>query len=558
MKALLSMRILGVLFVLLVEKDAVGISTVRGVTDDLFRNQDNNQWYIDGVKLIEDNLKLKPNTNTAKSAILFLGDGMGISTITATRFLVGQSKGKQGEETVLSWELFPWTALAKTYAVNLQGTDSASSATAFLNGIKTNEGVLGVDESVKRKRCESLEAKKRVVSILTLAEEAGMSTGIVTTARVSHATPASAYAYSADRNWESDKDLKSKVLDDGTKCQDIAKQLVDFPHGNGMEVVFGGGRRKFLHQNQSDPEYPSKMGERLDGKDLIQQWLDKHENSKYVWNQTGFDQIDPQKVDHVIGLFEYSHMQYEVERPNDTAGEPSIKEMVDKAIKILKKNPKGYFLLVEAGRIDHGHHDGKAVKALNDAKAMNEAVENAMKLVDKETLITVTADHSHVFTIGGYPKRGNPVFGLIKQVDDQFTLSADGNPYTTLGYADGPGGLNGSRPNITSKDTADKDYLQQATVLLDYESHASEDVGIFAAGPGAYLFHGVVEQQYVFHVMDYALCLSESKQKSCERHFSRGGKPRTSSEAFVMAAPSLSTLFLTTALVFLQLFSSQN
>lgn len=80
-----------------------------------------------------------------------------------------------------------------------------------------------------------------------------------------------------------------------------AKQLVDFPHGNGMEVVFGGGRRKFLHQNQSDPEYPSKMGERLDGKDLIQQWLDKHENSKYVWNQTGFDQIDPRKVDHVIG-----------------------------------------------------------------------------------------------------------------------------------------------------------------------------------------------------------------------------------------------------------------
>ena len=69
------------------------------------------------------------------------------------------------------------------------------------------------------------------------------------------------------------------------------------------------------------------------------------------------------------------------------------------------------------------------------------------------------------------------MFGLIKQVDDQFTLSADGNPYTTLGYADGPGGLNGSRPNITSEDTAHKDYLQQATVLLDYESHASEDVG---------------------------------------------------------------------------------
>lgn len=87
-------------------------------------------------------------------------------------------------------------------------------------------GTLGVDESVQRKRCESLEAKKRVVSILTLAEEAGMSTGIVTTARVSHATPASAYAYSADRDWESDKDLKSKVLDDGTKCQDIGNLIL--------------------------------------------------------------------------------------------------------------------------------------------------------------------------------------------------------------------------------------------------------------------------------------------------------------------------------------------
>ena len=107
---------------------------------NIFRNQDDNSWYKEGVKLVEDNLKVKPNLNTAKSAILFLGDGMGITTITATRFLDGQQKGKTGEENVLSWEVFPWSALAKPYAVDLQGTDSASSATAFLNGIKTNEG----------------------------------------------------------------------------------------------------------------------------------------------------------------------------------------------------------------------------------------------------------------------------------------------------------------------------------------------------------------------------------------------------------------------------------
>ena len=81
-----------------------------------------------------------------------------------------------------------------------------------------------------------------------------------------------------------------------------ASQLVDFSYGNGIEVIFGGGRRKFLHQGQADPEYPGKKGERLDRKDLIQQWLDKHNNSRYVWNQAQFDQIDPEKVDHVIGM----------------------------------------------------------------------------------------------------------------------------------------------------------------------------------------------------------------------------------------------------------------
>lgn len=83
---------------------------------------------------------MKPNTKTAKNAILFMGDGMGITTVTAACILDGQLKGKTGEENVLSWEELPWTALAKTYAVDQQGPDSASSATAFLTGVKTDQG----------------------------------------------------------------------------------------------------------------------------------------------------------------------------------------------------------------------------------------------------------------------------------------------------------------------------------------------------------------------------------------------------------------------------------
>lgn len=103
-------------------------------------NQENNQWFKDGVKLIKDNMKKKPITHTAKNTIFFLGDGMSITTVTAARILAGQQMNQSGEENVLSWEHFPWTALSKTYNVNAQVADSAGTATAFLNGVKTNAG----------------------------------------------------------------------------------------------------------------------------------------------------------------------------------------------------------------------------------------------------------------------------------------------------------------------------------------------------------------------------------------------------------------------------------
>ena len=109
------------------------------VSGNILNNQDNNQWYKDGVNLIRKNLKLRQNKKTAKNAILFIGDGMGITTTTAARILDGQLKGKSGEEHVLSWEMFPWSGLAKTYSLDMQGADSAASATAFLNGVKTKD-----------------------------------------------------------------------------------------------------------------------------------------------------------------------------------------------------------------------------------------------------------------------------------------------------------------------------------------------------------------------------------------------------------------------------------
>ena len=87
--------------------------------------------------------------------------------------------------------------------------------------LKISLGVMGVDSSITRFYCSSLTEKRKAVSILTLAEKAGMSTGIVTTTRVTHATPGCAYAHTSDRNWESDADIKERAKDDGSKCKDI-------------------------------------------------------------------------------------------------------------------------------------------------------------------------------------------------------------------------------------------------------------------------------------------------------------------------------------------------
>jgi alkaline phosphatase len=163
---------------------------------------------------------------------------------------------------------------------------------------------------------------------------------------------------------------------------------------------------------------------------------------------------------------------------------------------------------VEAGRIDHAHHEGKAHIALRDTIEFSNAIKKAYEMTNpEETLILVTADHSHVFTIAGYPHRGNDILGLVKSVPgvdgDGTTLDLDKNnlPYTTLSYANGPGYRGGARPDLTLVDTKAFSFLQEATVPLGSETHAGEDVAIYASGPMAHFVHGSMEQNWIFHVM---------------------------------------------------------
>ncbi len=399
-------------------------------------------WREQGRAAVAAARALHPQRERARNAIVFIGDGMGVSTVTAARILAGQLRGESGEENALAFERLPYVALIKTYDTNQQVPDSAGTATAILTGVKTRAGVIDLDASAPLGVPSRPE--QRVRSLFEWAEERGVATGVVTTARLTHATPAAAYAHSPHRDWESDADLPAGASAAGER--DIARQFVELPVGDGVDVALGGGRAQFLPATARDPEYPDQRGRRADGRDLAGAWQSARPGRAYVWNRAQLFALDLAKTPQVLGLFEPSHMQYETDRARDRAGEPSLAEMTGIAIDRLARERKGYVLLVEAGRIDHGHHASSAYLALHDAVALSAAVDAALSRVNlRETLVVVTADHSHTFTLGGYPARGNPILGLVRGNDargepnGEPMLDATGRPYTTLGYANGPG-----------------------------------------------------------------------------------------------------------------------
>ncbi|PJK10013.1 alkaline phosphatase [Lysobacteraceae bacterium NML08-0793] len=462
----------------------------------------------------------------ARNVILFLGDGMSLTTVAAARILEGQRQGRPGEEQRLSWEDFPATALSRTYNTNAQTPDSAGTMSAIATGVKTRMGVLSIGQDAARNDCAAA-LKSPMLTLWQLAAASGMKTGVVSTTRLTHATPGATFAHSANRNWESDADLPEHARIAG--CIDIARQVMESNHGNGPDVMLGGGRSYFLPETQADPEYPEKQGRRKDGRNLVQTWLARHPGGVYVWNLEQLNQAATNAP--ILGLFEPSHMQYEHDRPNDKAGEPSLAEMTRAAIARLSQHKEGYVLLVEGGRIDHAHHAGNAYRALSDTVAMSDAVRVAVEMTSADdTLIMVTADHSHTLHFVGYPARGNPIMGKVRgsswEEGDpaEYALDGTGLPYTTLGYANGPGyaGANENapegpktagkmsrrwqpatqgRPNLTEVDTEHPDYLQEAMMPMTSETHGGDDVGVWARGPGSQAVRGNVEQNTLFHML---------------------------------------------------------
>lgn len=478
---------------------------------------DGNSWKQKAQDMLQKNLRKQMNVGQAKNVIIIVGDGMSMTTIAAARILKGQKAGRSGIGEQMVYENFPHVGLARTYATDKYVPDSASTATAFLCGVKTKYEAVGVDDNIVHSNCSSVRGTEvRCIAEWALAE--GKSVGLVTNMRVTHATPAPLYSHTADRWWEYDAKMKPG---DRSLCKDIARQLIEDYPGRNIQVILGGGRECFMPNTTFDPEYPDSpedgRGKRIDNRRLIELWkknkMQRKLKHKYVWNKKDFDKVDPNKVDYLLGLFEPAHL-YDVTDRNlknlSDFEEPTLAEMTLKAIQILSKNTKGFFLLVEGGLIDKRHHTGKAVRAVSEALDLEKSVEVALNNTSsKDTLLVVTADHSQGMIFAGYAYVGQNIFGIAEN------STIDNLPYTSLLYSTGPGYTGNGRQNITGIDTTNKDYRQQAAVPRKSVTHSGEDVAVYATGPMSHLFDGVFDQQYIAHAMAYAACIGGNKNH-CE------------------------------------------
>ncbi|XP_015608485.1 alkaline phosphatase 4 [Cephus cinctus] len=492
----------------------------RGSTD----YEDMSFWMKSGQEHLQRVLSLRNNENQAKNVIIFVGDGMGLSTVTAGRIFKGQAKGTTGEEYKLAFEKFPSSGLSKTYNVDKQVPDSAGTATAMFSGVKCRYKVIGLDGHAVYNECDAkINEKSKLTTIVDWAQESEKDTGFVTTTRITHATPGALYAHTNNRDWECDTSIPEKYKN---CAKDIARQLVEDAPGNNLKVIMGGGG-----QNMGLPIYQRNQSEtcvRSDGVNLAEIWKNNNPDGKVVTNTRDLMTLDIANTSKIMGIFAPSHMPFHAVRDTSPEGTPTLANMTLQAIRLLRKNKNGFLLMVESGKIDIAHHYNYAKLALREVSELEEAVLVALQQVRlDETLIIVTADHSHSFTMNGYPARGNDILGYTTNLNEKNVP-----PYETLTYANGPGffyHLNNDSSNVNDiwrpiekipNRDEDPYYRNFAGFYMKDETHGGEDVAVYAIGPYSHLFRGTFEQNYIAHVIAYAACL-KNWPSHCDKAYHR-------------------------------------
>ncbi|MBI6549115.1 alkaline phosphatase [Xenorhabdus lircayensis] len=344
-------------------------------------------------------LKAALSNTKAKNVILFIGDGMGDSEITIAR---NYAEGAGGFFKGI--DALPFTGQYTHYSLDQKTqkpnyvTDSAASATAWATGVKTYNGALGIDVFGKKHQ-----------SLLELAKKNGKATGNVTTAEIQDATPAALYAHVTGRKCygpeETLKKCSSDALENGGKGS-ITEQLLVAR----ADVTLGGGAKSFTQQSISGTNQ---------GKTLQQQAVEQ--GYQWVTDAKSLAAVkDANQKKPLLGLFHDGNMDVAWEGPKAVyhgnlnekpvkcevnskldPNAPTLEQMTEKAIDLLKENKNGFFLQVESASIDKQDHNANPCAQIGETVALDKAVQVGLKFAKEhgDTLVIVTADHAQASQI---------------------------------------------------------------------------------------------------------------------------------------------------------------
>ena len=340
-----------------------------------------------------------PIKNKPKNIILLISDGMSLTQVSTYRLLKG------GPNERIAVDKFPVSGIVLTHSENAIVTDSASSATAFSTGRKTNNGALGLDED-----------NKILENFTEIIDRYGYVSSLISTSEITHATPA-AYASHVDLRWKTDE---------------ISLQMME----SNVMTILGGGRHFFLPEDLG--------GKRSDGLNLLEQM----ESSRMVMTEKKeLDSFDHSDLGKVVGLFADEALR-DKEKPENHVFEPSSSEMLNFAInrseKFNENGCKGFFIMLEGSQVDWAGHANDLNYLKREMQDFDEAVELALDyaIQNPDTLVIATADHE---TGGLLIESSSPTDYTAPEVKFSFNTGIGYGSHTGVPvpvYAYGPGSEN--------------------------------------------------------------------------------------------------------------------
>ncbi len=465
-----------------------------------------------------------PAKRVAKNVILFIGDGFSIGHRTAARILSRSIEG--GKYTgKLALDDMPYMALLSTQGTDSIITDSANAAHAYTTGHKSCVNALGVYCS----RASSTLGHPKVETITSLAKRRGMAVGTVTNSEIEDATPAAMVAHTRRRS----------------DYNDIVKMFYD----SKIDVIMGGGSPNFLPKSTPG----SKRADDID-------YIDRFKQADYKIAITKTEMLaaaNDVKTTKLLGLYNTGNVDGALDLKFLKQGsvakfpdQPDVPEEMATALKVLSRNKNGFVLMVESARIDKYSHSLDPERSIYDTIMLDSAVKQAKdwaKANGNNTLILVTADHSHAVSVvgtvnddepgvdmrnkvGTYAEAGFPnypapdaegypnkvdvshrlrlAFGAYPDHYDTFRPFMDGEFVPTIRNADGVMVANEKYKSVPGAVWREGNLPNKGARGANSGVHTGDDVILTAIGPGAEKVHGQMENTEVFRVIAEALALA--------------------------------------------------